>query len=325
MALLDVEDLSIEFKTMRGVLRAVDRVSFQIEQGETLGIVGESGCGKSISSLAIMRLLPSTARVHARKLSFLGRDLQRLTESQYQDLRGGDIAMIFQDPMTSLNPSFTVGFQIVEVLEAHQGGSTQRLKKRAIELLDQVGIPDAATRFNAYPHQLSGGMSQRVMIAIAIACKPKLLIADEPTTALDVTIQTQILELLRSLQRENGMSLILITHDIGIVAEYTDRTMVMYAGQAVETGKTTDVILKPTHPYTEGLLACLPGTHTDQEHRTKLPTIAGLVPDLVKRPPGCQLHPRCKYVNENCRREEPALVQAHNRNTKCFYPLAGRQ
>jgi dipeptide transport system ATP-binding protein len=230
--------------------------------------------------------------------------------------------MIFQDPMTSLNPCFTVGQQIIETIRVHEGGSHKALTARALELLNKVGIPDAKHQLSAYPHQLSGGMSQRVMIAIAIACRPKLLIADEPTTALDVTIQAQILDLLRELRRAEGMGLILITHDIGVVSEMADRIAVMYAGQIVESGPTQDVIFAPRHPYTEGLLKCLPGMHGPKEHKTKLPSIPGLVPDLVHRPTACQLNPRCQYATELCKTVEPENSWQGQHFFKCHTPIA---
>jgi dipeptide transport system ATP-binding protein len=320
-SLLEVSQLSISFDTLRGRLVAVDRIGFSVAQGETLGIVGESGCGKSITSLALMRLLPPNAKVEAKRLSFEGKNLLQLSDRQYRPMRGSDIAMIFQDPMTSLNPSFTVGFQLKEVLRVHKGGTRKERQKAAIELLDRVGIPEAEARLENYPHQLSGGMAQRVMIAIAIACRPKLLIADEPTTALDVTIQAQILSLLKELQKSYGMALILITHDLGIVAQMARRTLVMYAGQVVESGPTEQVIRRPTHPYTEGLLRCLPGLTSNADHRLRLPSIQGLVPDLVHRPSGCQLNPRCPYVDEECRKEEPADRVVGAQTVKCIRPL----
>ena len=321
MKLLEVNNLSVSFNTMRGPLHAIDRISFGLEPGETLGIVGESGCGKSITSLAIMGLLPPNALLKAALMTFAGKELTTMPESARRALRGCEIGMIFQDPMTSLNPCFTVGQQITETLRVHEGGTKQWRKSKAIELLNRVGIPDAVHQLDSYPHQLSGGMCQRIMIAIAISCKPKLLIADEPTTALDVTIQAQILDLLRDLRREEGMGLVLITHDIAVVAEMADRIAVMYAGQIVESGPTRDVIMKPSHPYTEGLLKCLPAMHGPQEHKTKLPSIPGLVPDLVHRPPACQLNPRCPYRFERCTVDEPANEWLNGRFVKCHRPL----
>jgi dipeptide transport system ATP-binding protein len=313
---LKVRDLTVEFTTLRGKIRAVDRLSFELKQGETLGIVGESGCGKSMTSLALMGLLPSNGKLSASELKFEGRDLLRMDERERRKLRGGSMAMIFQDPMTSLNPSFTVEQQITETLAVHVGGTRQELSKKTVELLGKVGIPAPESRLKSYPHQLSGGMSQRVMIAMAIACEPRLLIADEPTTALDVTIQSQILELLKALQAEKQMSLILITHDIGVVADMADRILVMYAGQGVEEQDTNGLIARPHHPYTQSLLACLPATHTSQPARTRLPSILGMVPDLANRPRGCQLHPRCFKVQPRCQEEEPQFESG----VRCFYP-----
>jgi len=315
--LLEINKLNISFDTLRGDLPAIKDLDLFINAGETLGIVGESGCGKSITSLATMGLLPPTATVTAEKLAFEGKELLTASEKEMRRLRGGDMAMIFQDPMTSLNPSFTVGFQLTETLKVHQGGSKKENWDKAIELLRQVGIPAPETRINAYPHQLSGGMCQRVMIAIAIACRPKLLIADEPTTALDVTIQAQILSLLQELQKEYQMGLILITHDIGVVAQMADRIMVMYAGQCVESGATKDVISKPRHPYTEGLLASLPGAQ-ESKNKTHLSSIPGMVPDLINRPNGCQFHPRCNYADENCKTKNPDYEQKGERFIRCF-------
>lgn len=320
--LLEVQDLSIEFSTRRGKLKAVDELSFTLQAGKTLGIVGESGCGKSITSLALMGLLPPNGRRTAKLMRFDQTDLLSLTENKMQKMRGADLAMIFQDPMSSLNPSFTVGFQLGETLRIHENLKSSQILDRSIELLHQVGIPAPETRLHNYPHQLSGGMCQRIMIAIAIACRPKLLIADEPTTALDVTIQAQILNLIQSLQKKNGMALILITHDLGIVSKMADDLLVMYAGQAVEYGPLKSILQSPTHPYTHGLLSCLPASHSDSDHRSRLPTITGMVPDLVHRPSGCQLHPRCSYVQEKCKNKTPDLIHAANLGlSKCFYPL----
>jgi dipeptide transport system ATP-binding protein len=325
MSRLDVQDLTVEFQTRRGWVTAVDHLSVSLEQGKTLGIVGESGSGKSVTSLALMRLLANTARISAGTVRLGDRDLLALSEREMQEARGRDIAMIFQDPMTSLNPSYTIGFQLDEALRIHAekagvSGRDERQRK-AIELLKQVGIPDPESRLRAFPHQLSGGMSQRVMIAMAIACSPQILIADEPTTALDVTIQAQILQLLRDLQKSRKMSLILITHDIGVVANMADEIMVMYAGQAVERGPAREVIERPCHPYTAGLLASLPSAHGLAEFRTRLPTISGLVPDLAHRPKGCQMGPRCAYADERCLREIPINHVDQGRMVKCFKPL----
>ncbi|MGE0616697.1 MAG: ABC transporter ATP-binding protein [Bacteriovoracia bacterium] len=321
MSLLEVENLSVGFDTMRGPLKAVDRLSLAVDEGETLGIVGESGCGKSITSLALMGLLPPNAKVSADRMRFQGQELLSLSEAKRRQIRGGAMAMIFQDPMSSLNPSFTVGFQLAEALQTHGEVSRAGVREKTLEALAQVGIPDPESRLRAYPHQLSGGMCQRVMIAMALVCRPRLLIADEPTTALDVTIQTQILALLKDLQRQYRMGLILITHDIGVVSQMADRVMVMYAGQAVETGRARDVILRPSHPYTEGLLSCLPASHAQDEEKSLLPSILGLVPDLVNRPAGCQMNPRCKYVDDSCRRTEPPYAEVGDKRVRCIRPL----
>lgn len=319
--LLDIKNLSIEFDTLRGKVRPVDGLTLQVQESEALGIVGESGCGKSLTSLAMMGLLPPNAVVTADRMAFAGQDLLKMPEAQRRGVRGGQMAMIFQDPMTSLNPSFTVGYQLAEMLREHEGLNKQQCLERSRELLGQVGIPDPESRLNSYSYQLSGGMSQRVMIAMAVACRPKLLIADEPTTALDVTIQAQILDVIKRLQRDHKMALILITHDIGVVAQMSDRIAVMYAGQVVEQGPIRDVIDRARHPYTKGLLDCLPGMHDEAEHRTKLPSISGLVPDLVNRPTGCQFHPRCSRVQESCKVSLPPLDQTGERWVRCFYPV----
>jgi dipeptide transport system ATP-binding protein len=319
MALLEIEDLSVSFGTSRGTLRAVDGVSFSVDEGEVLGIVGESGSGKSVSMLAVMGLIGYPGIVEAGRLGFDGRDLLAMSGRARRQIAGKDIAMIFQEPMTSLNPCFTVGYQIMEALRIHEGGSRQARRERAIKLLDQVGIPAAASRIDAFPHQLSGGMNQRVMIAMAIACNPRLLIADEPTTALDVTIQAQILELLLGLQRERGMALILITHDMGVVAETAKRVIVMYAGQIVEEQPADALFAAPRHPYTAALLDALPER---SEGQRRLPTIPGVVPGLDDRPQGCLFHPRCRYADERCRADQPGLEGGDGLRVRCHYPLA---
>ena len=327
--LLQVENLSVEFATRRGPLRALDQISFELSAGDTLGIVGESGCGKSITSLAVMGLLPPNGRVTNGKIT-LQREagpasLLDFPESELRLLRGKTLSMIFQDPMTSLNPSFTVGFQIEETIRAHEGGTAASIRNRTIELLKLVGIPAPEERLNSYPYQLSGGMSQRVMIAMAIACRPQLLIADEPTTALDVTIQAQILDLLKRLQKETGMALILITHDLGVVAETSDRIAVMYAGQIVETGKTSDVLSRPQHPYTEALLRSLPASHSNLEHRSPLPSLSGMVPDLGRRPSGCQFHPRCPSAQKICTDVAAPWFQSESGvKARCHFPPQSR-
>ncbi len=307
MALLEVENLQTHFRTSRGVNRAVNGVSFHVEAGETLAIVGESGCGKSVTSMSIMRLLPQGMAKSAGRITFDGRDLLGLTEREMEQVRGNEIGMIFQEPMTSLNPVLTVGFQIQETIALHQRVSRAEQKRRALEMLDLVGIPDPTRRLQEYPHQLSGGMRQRIMIALALACRPKLLIADEPTTALDVTIQAQILDLLRHIQREQGTAIILITHDLGVVAESTDRVAVMYAGRKIEEAKTSTLLANPQHPYTQGLLSAVPRIGAAQ--RGRLAEIPGLVPDLRKKLQGCAFANRCTYAGDVCRTLEPALTE----------------
>ncbi|OOF67682.1 dipeptide ABC transporter ATP-binding protein [Rodentibacter pneumotropicus] len=318
MALLEVKELSVHFGEKKNAFKAVDRVSYQVEQGEVLGIVGESGSGKSVSSLAIMGLIDHPGQVSADSLVFEDKDLLTLSDKDKRSLIGADVAMIFQDPMTSLNPAYTVGFQIMEALKVHEGGSKQSRRERTLELLRLVGILDPESRIDVYPHQLSGGMSQRVMIAMAIACKPKLLIADEPTTALDVTIQAQIVDLLLDLQKKECMSLILITHDLALVAEAAHRIVVMYAGQVVEEGCAEDIFREPKHPYTQALLRSLPEF---AEGKSRLQSLSGVVPGRYDRPSGCLLNPRCPYAAEYCRQVEPELHQIDNRKVKCHTPL----
>ena len=313
MALLEIENLSVTFSGFK----AVDRLSVTVEEGDVLGIVGESGSGKSVSMLALMGLIGYPGVVEADRLLFDGHDLMCLDDRTRRRFTGKDMAMIFQEPMTSLNPSFTVGFQIMEALKIHAQGSRRERRERAVELLDQVGIPDPASRLDAFPHQLSGGMNQRVMIAMAIACNPKLLIADEPTTALDVTIQAQILDLLLSLQAQRGMTLILITHDMGVIAETARRVNVMYAGQLVEERAVDDLFNSPRHPYTRALLDALPER---SRGRKRLPTIPGVVPGPWDRPRGCLFHPRCDRARPRCSREEPAWHDSLH--VRCFYPEA---
>ena len=318
MALLDVKELSVHFGDKNTPFKAVDRISYQVAQGEVLGIVGESGSGKSVSSLAIMGLIDHPGRVSAESLQFENTDLLTLESKAKHQLIGADVAMIFQDPMTSLNPAYTVGFQIMEALKTHEGGTKKARKDRTLELLRLVGIPDPESRIDVYPHQLSGGMSQRVMIAMAIACRPKLLIADEPTTALDVTIQAQIMELLLELQKKECMSLILITHDLALVAEAADRIIVMYAGQIVEEGTAKDIFREPKHPYTQALLRSLPEF---AEGKSRLASLQGVVPGKYDRPTGCLLNPRCPYATEYCRQVEPQLHHIGSRKVKCHTPL----
>lgn len=318
MALLEVRDLTVDFGPVDDAFRAVDRVSFDLDQGEVLGIVGESGSGKSVSSLAVMGLIDYPGRVSAERLRFADQELLSLAPKARRQITGRDVAMIFQEPMTSLNPCYTVGFQIMEALKVHYGGSRGERRQRTLELLQQVGIPDPTRRIGNFPHQLSGGMSQRVMIAMAIACNPRLLIADEPTTALDVTIQAQILDLLIDLQNKRGMGLVLITHDLGLVAEAARRVMVMYAGQVVETGPVDEVFRAPRHPYTAALLAALPSA---SRGRNRLQTIAGVVPGKLDRPRGCLLSPRCRFATERCRQIQPGLEGPPGRRVRCLTPL----
>ena len=316
--LLEVGRLSVEFGSTDMPLRAASDVSFTVDAGEVVGIVGESGSGKSVSALAVMGLIDAPGRVRAERLAFAGRDLQRMPERERRSLLGGDMAMIFQDPVTSLNPSFTVAFQLMETIALHEGGSRKARRARALQLLKDVEIPDAERRLHAFPHQLSGGMSQRVMLAMAIACNPRLLIADEPTTALDVTVQAQMLALLARLQKERGMALVLITHDLGVVSEVAQRVLVMYAGQVVESASAEDLFAQPRHPYTEALLASLPERNAGKR---RLASLAGTVPGAFDRPAGCLLSPRCPYVQERCRVERPELFEVGTSRARCFYPL----
>jgi len=319
MALLEIRNLSVEFQTHRGPFRAVDGLDVTLDAGELLGVVGESGSGKSVTMLAVMGLIAWPGKVMADVMRFDGIDLLSLSDAARRKIVGKDIAMIFQEPMTSLNPSFTVGYQIMETLKVHEGGSKADRRRRTIELLEQVGIPAAASRLDSYPHQLSGGMCQRVMIAMAIACNPKLLIADEPTTALDVTIQAQILDLLVSLQRDRNMALVLITHDMGVVAETAQRIMVMYASQQVEEQNADRLFAQPRHPYTAALLEALP----ERAQGQRLNTIPGVVPGIADRPAGCVFNPRCGFVQERCRVERPALEAKLGARVRCHFPIGG--
>ena len=313
MSLLQIKNLTVEFKTGSGAFRAVDGVSLSVDKGEVLAIVGESGSGKSVSMLAVMGLLPWTATVTADLMTFEGKDLLGMKPKDRRKIIGKDIAMIFQEPMSSLNPCFTVGFQLMEALKTHLDLDKQARRNRTIELLGLVGIPSPEQRLSSYPHQLSGGMNQRVMIAMAIACNPKLLIADEPTTALDVTIQAQILELLVRLQKETGMGLVLITHSMGVVAETAERVSVQYAGQKVEEQKVADLFGNPRHPYTAALLSALPERATAR----RLPSIPGVVPGQFDRPKGCLFAPRCQFATTLCHHSVPMRVAG----TLCHYPL----
>jgi dipeptide transport system ATP-binding protein len=319
MPLLEIENLSVEFPSHNGVLHAVEGVSLSLEKGEVLGIVGESGSGKSVTMMALMGLVAFPGRVRADTLRFDGFDLLKLSEKDRRRLTGKDLSMIFQDPTTSLNPCFTVGFQLAETLRLHMGLDKAAARKRSIELLEQVGIPAPESRLSAYPHQLSGGMSQRVMIAIAISCNPKLLIADEPTTALDVTVQAQILDLLRSLQKDRDMALVLITHNMGVVSEMAQRVAVMYAGQIMEQRPALDLFNAPQHPYTEALLAAMPERSIGAD---RLATIPGMVPGLYDRPTGCLFAPRCAHANNGLCQTRPALRASLGGAVRCHYPVA---
>ncbi len=318
MALVEIENLCVDFGSVDDPFRAVDMVSLTIEEGEVLGVVGESGSGKSVTMLALMGLIAFPGRIKADKLNFAGTDLMSLSDKERRTMTGKDIAMVFQEPTTSLNPCFTIGFQIMETLHAHEGGNRNERRQRTIELLDQVGIPDPKSRLSAFPHQLSGGMNQRVMIAMAIACNPRLLIADEPTTALDVTIQKQILDLLLRLQDERNMALVLITHDMGVVAETAHRVAVMYAGQVVEQRIADDLFARPSHPYTAALLNALPERGIGLD---RLPTISGVVPGQYDRPSGCLFHPRCQLAVERCSTEQPGINFKPGYAVRCHTPL----
>jgi dipeptide transport system ATP-binding protein len=317
MALLDIEDLSVTFPAPGGLFAAVDGVSLKVEEGEVLGIVGESGSGKSVTMLAVMGLVGYPGKVRARRLAFAGRDLLTIGARDRRRLAGKDVAMIFQEPTTSLNPSFTVGWQIEETLRWHEGLGRRAARRRKIELLERVGIAAPEERLSAYPHQLSGGMNQRAMIAMAIACNPRLLIADEPTTALDVTIQAQILDLLLTLQRERGMALVLITHNIGVIAETARRVAVMYAGQIMEEQPAAELFDAPQHPYTEALLAALP----ERSEGARLATIPGVVPGPYDRPRGCLFAPRCAYATAYSCAVRPSLRPWQGGQVRCHYPL----
>jgi peptide/nickel transport system ATP-binding protein/oligopeptide transport system ATP-binding protein len=319
--LLEIKDLRTWFDLEEGTVRAVDGVSLSIEKGETLGVVGESGCGKSVTAMSILGLNPvPPARYAGGEILFRGRDLLRLPERELRKVRGNDITMIFQEPMTSLNPVYTVGQQIMEVLELHRKLDPKAARAFAIGMLAKVGISSPETRIDEYPHQMSGGMKQRVMIAMALACDPKLLIADEPTTALDVTIQAQILELLKALQKEFGMSILLITHDLGVVAETTNHVAVMYAGHIVEYAPTDELFARPRHPYTWGLLQSLPEMHREGDARLR--EIKGTVPSPLHWPSGCRFRTRCMNAQARCAQEDPPLVDdGPHHKLACFYPV----
>ena len=315
--ILKVEGLKTSFMTSSGEVQAVRGVSFDVRKGEILGIVGESGSGKSVTSMTILRLLADTARIKEGAIRFEGKDLTKVSEKEMRAIRGQKIAMIFQDPMSSLNPLVPVGKQVAEIMKIHHPEmKPEQLKQRTLELFEQVRIPEAAKRLRSYPHEFSGGMRQRVMIAMALANRPDLLIADEPTTALDVTIQDQILKQLRSLQREYGTSIIFITHDLGVVAELCDRVVVMYGGLIMEEAPIEEIFANPLHPYTMGLLASIPGVHKDKSER--LQSIAGSPPDMTSPPAGCPFAPRCPYARNICAAECPPYVQAGGHRAMCW-------
>ena len=314
-SLLKVERLQVQFQTKKGVNTSVDGVSFSIGKGEILGIVGESGCGKSVTSLSILQLLGTNAKISQGSIKLSGRELLGLSEEEMCKIRGNEIAMIFQDPMTALNPTLTIGEQLIEPLVIHQGYSKADARKEAVEVLKKVGIAAPEKRMKEYPHQLSGGMRQRVMIAMAVSCAPKLLIADEPTTALDVTIQAQILELMLELRQNMETAIILITHDMGVVAETADNILVLYAGKVVEYGSVKDIFNAPKHPYTQGLLSSIPPLQEDVE---ELNTIEGTVPAPGQMPAGCRFGPRCPHAGEHCRREQPGLYPVEGALVSCF-------
>ena len=304
--LLDIKNLKTQFFTSAGIVRAVDGISYTVEEGETVALVGESGCGKSVSALSILRLIPwPPGRIVEGEINFAGRDLLALSDEEIRDVRGKDISMVFQEPMTSLNPVLSIEQQLTETLTTHFPVSPEEAEKRAIELLDMVGISDPERRLKQYPHHFSGGMRQRVMIAMALACQPKLIIADEPTTALDVTIQAQILELMKDLTKRLGVALIIITHNLGVVARYADRVNVMYAGKIVESGTASDIYHRPVHPYTLGLLRSVP--RMDRPRGDRLIPIEGQPPDLTRQIEGCAYRPRCRFAVERCARETPRI------------------
>jgi peptide/nickel transport system ATP-binding protein len=320
VALLDVQELETHFFTGEGVVRAVDRVSLAVPEGKTLGVVGESGCGKSVTALSILRLVSPPGHIVGGRILYGDRDLLALSEARMREIRGNKISMVFQEPMTSLNPVFSAGEQVAEAIRLHQGASRRQARDRTVDLLRTVGIPAPEERIRSYPHQLSGGMRQRVMIAMALACRPDVLIADEPTTALDVTIQAQILDLLSKLQREMGMSVVLITHDLGVVAETCERVVVMYAGQVVEEAPASALFERPRHPYTQGLLRSLPRSG---ERLERLREIRGMVPRLAHLEAGCRFRERCDRAIDRCAVEDPDLREdGPGRRLRCFNPVA---
>ena len=305
MSLLEVNDLNVQFYTEEGVVHAVDDLSYSVDAGEKFGVVGESGAGKSVTALSLMRLIENPGRIESGEILFKGENLLEMSESEIRSIRGNEIAMVFQDAQTALNPVYTIGEQIAEAIRLHMGYDKKEARERTIQLLDQVGIPEAEARYSDYPHQFSGGMQQRAVIAMALSCDPELLICDEPTTALDVTIEAQILELLENLADEFDTAIQLITHDLGVVAEICDRVMVLYAGKPVEKATVEDLFYDPKHPYTVGLMSSIPKLGDD---RDRLQTIPGTMPDLVELPPGCSFHPRCPFAEESCTLQEPHIV-----------------
>ncbi len=321
MALLEIDELKTQFFTSAGTVLAVDGISYTVEEGETVAVVGESGCGKSVSALSILRLVADPpGKIVGGRIGFMGRNLLELSDREIREVRGRHIGMIFQEPMTSLNPVLSIGTQLTETVIHHLGYNEERAASRSLELMEMVGISDPPRRLNQYPHHLSGGMRQRVMIAMALACEPKLIIADEPTTALDVTIQAQILELMKNLTRELGVAMIIITHNLGVVARYADRVNVMYAGKIIETGTAEDVYHRPRHPYTLALLNSVP--RVDQQRTDKLDPVGGQPPDLTRLDGGCSFRPRCRYAEEQCARAFPELefVEEGHR-AACFRSL----
>ncbi|MEA2236214.1 MAG: peptide/nickel transport system ATP-binding protein [Thermoanaerobaculia bacterium] len=319
-AILEVKGLRTSFPTGSGFVHAVDNVSFNVRKGEALALVGESGCGKSVTAMSIMRLVATPGRITAGEVRFKGRNLAELSEREMRTVRGNDIAMVFQEPMTSLNPVFKIGTQVAEAVRIHNKVSRKEAWKRAGEMLELVSIPDPIKRLDDYPHQLSGGMRQRVMIAMALSCDPELLIADEPTTALDVTIQAQIMELLASLQQRLGLAILLITHDLGVVAEFCERVLVMYTGRVVEEAPVRELFANPAHPYTRGLLKSLPSVSAgDPTAPHRLPTIKGMVPPITSLPPGCKFNPRCPDVMDICLGNEPArMIVTPGHDARCY-------
>ena len=315
MKLLEVKDLKTYFYTDEGVVKSVDGVSFSVDKGETLGVVGESGCGKSITSMSIMQLIGKPGKIVNGEIDFKGENLLNKDKEEMRKIRGKEIAMIFQEPMTSLNPVYTVGQQIMEAVLIHEDMTKEQARERAIQMLDLVKIPDAEKRLNSYPHEFSGGMRQRVMIAMALSCNPEFLICDEPTTALDVTIQAQILNLINELKEKTGTAVMMITHDLGVISEVADNVMVMYAGQVVEYTDVDTVFEKPLHPYTQGLISCIPKLGGQEE---KLSTIKGMVPSFNDMPEGCLFCPRCEYAKDICRKERPELVDLDGHQVSCF-------